>query len=270
MSLSPLNKTSSFSAPHNYSLCTHWNQTEITIIIYLMYLLHYTWVKWNGFLAHTSSLICSQNPTNCAISYFGEHIYVNRSYSSIVKDLKFDWSIHVTWKRRAYNSLVQQHESWQILQLLSFLIPVGAGSLFSFIVLFWVIFYSYLQTFFKIDVLLKTFHNSQEMLVSEFDFNQPVAWYFFNQRLRHRCFLVNFAKLSRTPFLQTTLGLLLLYLLNISVISPNLVFSPKWLFQPFETLINIEMYTCEIKITWTWEFILFLHFWFCKFVIKCG
>ena len=25
-----------------------------------MYLLHYTWVKWNGFLAHTSSLICSQ------------------------------------------------------------------------------------------------------------------------------------------------------------------------------------------------------------------
>ena len=40
-------------------------------------------------------------------------------------------------------------------------------------------------------------------------------------------------------------------------------------FQPFEALINIEMYTCEIKIMWTWEIILFLHFWFCKFVIKC-
>ena len=148
------------------------------------------------------------------------------------------------------------------------------GRWFSFtkqiiIVLFWVIFYSYLQKFFRISVILKTFHNSQETPVSEFHFNQPVACYFFNKRLRHRCFLVNFAKMSRAPFLQTTLGLLLLYLLNISVISPNLVFSPKWLFQPFETLINIEMYTCEIKITWTWEFILFLHFWFCKFVIKC-
>ena len=54
-------------------------------------------------------------------------------------------------------------------------------------------------------------------------FNQPVACYFFNERLRHRYFLVNFAKLSRIPFLQTTLGLLLLYLLNIFVISSNLV-----------------------------------------------
>ena len=138
------------------------------------------------------------------------------------------------------------------------------------IVLFWVIFYSYLQQFFKIGVVLKTFHNSQEAPVSEFHFNQPVTCYFFNKRLRHRFFYVNFVKLSKTSFLQTTLGLLLLYLLNISVISPNLVFSPKWLFQPFETLINIEMYTCEIKITWTWEFILFLHLWFCKFVIKYG
>ena len=23
---------------------------------------------------------------------------------------------------------------------------------------------------------------------------------------------------------------------------------PKWLFHPFETIINVEMYTCEIKI----------------------
>ena len=68
-----------------------------------------------------------------------------------------------------------------------------------------------LAKFFKIGVLLKTFRNPQETPVSEFHFNQPVACYFFNKRLRHRCFLVNFAKLSRTPFLQTTLGLLLLY-----------------------------------------------------------
>ena len=55
---------------------------------------------------------------------------------------------------------------------------------------------------------------------SEFLFNQPVACYSFNKELRHRCFLVNF---SRKPFLQTTLGLLLLYLFNISIISPNLI-----------------------------------------------
>ena len=53
-----------------------------------------------------------------------------RIHSSIAKDLKFDWSVQVTWKQRAY-SLVQQHKSWQILQLLSFLITVGAGGLFS-------------------------------------------------------------------------------------------------------------------------------------------
>ena len=80
-------------------------------------------------------------------------VYVMRIYSSIAKDLKFDWSIQVTWKQRAY-SLVQQHESWQIFQLLSFLIPVGAGGLLKqIIVLFWVIIYSYLQKVFKIGVL---------------------------------------------------------------------------------------------------------------------
>ena len=37
---------------------------------------------------------------------------------------------------------------------------------------------------------------------SESLFNQPVACYFFNKRLRHRRFLVDIAKPSRTPFLQ--------------------------------------------------------------------
>ena len=52
----------------------------------------------------------------------------------IAKDSKFDWSIQVTWKRRVIGraySLAQQHESCQILQLLSFLNSVGAGGLFS-------------------------------------------------------------------------------------------------------------------------------------------
>ena len=123
-------------------------------------------------------------------------VYVMRIYCSMSKDLKFDWSIQVTWKQRAY-SLVQQHESWQIFQLLSFLVPVVAGGLLKqIIVLFWI-------TIVKISVL-KTRHNSEE-----FVFKQPII--FFNKRLRHRCLLVNFVKLSRTRFIKTILGVLLLY-----------------------------------------------------------
>ena len=108
-------------------------------------------------------------------------VYVMRIYCSMSKDLKFDWSIQVTWKQRAY-SLVQQHESWQIFQLLSFLVPVVAGGLLKqIIVLFWI-------TIVKISVL-KTRDNSEE-----FVFKQPII--FFNKRLRHRCLLVNFAKLN--------------------------------------------------------------------------
>ena len=84
------------------------------------------------------------NPTNCYLLLRCTHLrewklvfclvlrraYVRRIYSLTAKDLKFDWSIQVTWRRTAY-SLVQQHENWQILQLLSFLIPVRAGGLFS-------------------------------------------------------------------------------------------------------------------------------------------
>ena len=133
------------------------------------------------------------------------------------------------------------------------------------IVLLWVIIYSYFQKFFKIGVLKNFLEFTGKHLCRSFFLisQEQVACYFLNMRLWHRCFLVNFVKLSRTPFLQTTLRLLLLYLLNISVISPNLLF-----FQPFETLIIIEIYTCEIKIRRTWEFILLLHFWFYKFVIK--
>ena len=107
------------------------------------------------------------NPTNCYLLLRCTHlrewklvfcsvlrrVYVRRIYSLITKYFKFDWSIQVAWEQRAY-SLVQQHESWQIFQLLSFLIPVGAGGLLKqIIVLFWVIIYSYLQKVFKKGVL---------------------------------------------------------------------------------------------------------------------
>ena len=205
----------------------------MTIIIYLTYLLHYTWVKWNGFLAHTTFLICSQiRLTALSISLRRAHlrewklvfclvlwrVYVKRIYSSIAKDLKFDWSIQVTLKRKSVFAGTATRKLTNT-PVVIFSFP-WRGTWFIFmkqiiIVLFWVIIYSYLQKFLKIGVL-KNFTIHRKTLASEFLFNQPVAWYFFNKRIRHRCILVNFAKLSKTPFLQT-LGLLLLYLLNISV-----------------------------------------------------
>ena len=80
--------------------------------------------------------------------------------------------------------------------------------------------------------------------------NQTVACYFFNKRLRR--FLVDFAKLSRTPFLQEHLeapdSVFMEHICNYNIMNFNVNY-PKWLFQPFEKLIKIEMYTCEIKIT---------------------
>ena len=74
------------------------------------------------------------------------------------------------------------------------------------IVFFGVIIYSYLGKFFKICVLktLYTIYYSKTTVPVSL-FNQPVACYFFIKRLRHRCFLVDIAKLPRTPFLQERL-----------------------------------------------------------------
>ena len=70
------------------------------------------------------------------------------------------------------------------------------------IVLIWVIIYSYLQRFFKICVLKTLYTIQRKTTVSESPFNQAVACYFINKRLRHRRFLLDIAKLSKTPFLQ--------------------------------------------------------------------
>ena len=133
------------------------------------------------------------------------------------------------------------------------------------IVLIWVIIYSYLQRFFKIGVLKTLYTIHRKTTVSESLFNQPVSCYFFNKRLRR--FLVDIAKLSRTPFLQEHLetpdSVFMEHICNYNIIKFNVTY-PKWLFEPFETLIKIEMYTCKIRITWTWEIILFLLLWFCK------
>ena len=127
------------------------------------------------------------------------------------------------------------------------------------IVLIWVIIYSYLQRFFKIGVLKTLYTIQRKTTVLESLFNQPVACYFFNKRFQHRRFLVDIAKLSRTPFLQEHLeapdSVYMEHICNYNIIKFNVNY-PRWLFQPFvETLINIEM-SCEI--------ILLLIFWFCR------
>ena len=133
------------------------------------------------------------------------------------------------------------------------------------IALFWVIIYSYFKRFFKIGVLRTLYTIHSKTTVSESLFNQPVAGYFFNKRLRNIHFLVDIAKLRRT-LLRPPDSAFIEHVCNYNIIKFNVNLS-KWLFQPFETLINIlniEMYECEIKITWISEIIIFLLFWFCK------
>ena len=112
---------------------------------------YYTWVKWNELSGSHHFLRLFTNTTNYTISLWMQasfclvprHVYLGRIYSSIPKDLKFDRSIQVTWKQGDCESdsfeqtilawsylLVQQHESWQILRLLSCLNTVGAAGSF--------------------------------------------------------------------------------------------------------------------------------------------
>ena len=69
-------------------------------------------------------------------------------------------------------------------------------------VLLWVLIYSFLQRFFKINVLKALYTIHKKTTVSESLFNKPIARYFFNKRLRYKRFLVDITKLSRTPYLQ--------------------------------------------------------------------
>ena len=118
-------------------------------------------------------------------------------------------------------------------------------------VLFWIIIYSYLLRLLKVGVCKKLHIMHRKTTASEYLFNEPVGCNFFNKRLRHRCFLVDIVKLSRTPVLQEHLetpdSVFMEHISNYNIIKFNFS-QPKWLFQSFETLINIEMYTCEMKI----------------------
>ena len=73
-----------------------------------MYLLHFKCVKWND-TTHTTSFLCLQirltilSLRECKSVFCSvvRRVYVGKIYSSPAKILKFDWSMHVTWKRRA-------------------------------------------------------------------------------------------------------------------------------------------------------------------------
>ena len=102
---------------------------EINIYIHTPTKRHtYTWVKWNRFLLSLlpsfvhklSSTIYYCNSTISNSSYF----LVGRIYSSITQLLENQICV----KKHKY-SLIQQYQSWQVHQFLSFLILVKAGGL---------------------------------------------------------------------------------------------------------------------------------------------
>ena len=68
-------------------------------------------------------------------------------------------------------------------------------------------------------VFLKNSQNSQENTSVSLFFNRTLNINVIKKRLWHRCFLVNFAKLLRTPFLQNTSGQLLLTIIAENIIS---------------------------------------------------
>ena len=138
----------------------------------------------------------------------------------IAKDSKFDWSIQVTWKRRVIGtaySLAKQHESCQIPpSCYLFLTPSGQVVYFHEADYYCIILSHYLHAEVLQNRCLKKLRTiRRKNPVSESLFNQPVACHFFNKRLRLRCFFVSFAKLSRAPFLQNTLKLLLVFMEHI-------------------------------------------------------
>ena len=101
----------------------------------------------------------------------------------------------------------------------------------------------------------------RKITVLEFLFNQPVASYFFNKRLRHSRFLVDIAKLSRRLFLQEQLdtpdSIFMEHICNYNNIKYNVNLA-KVAFSTIcwdKKLINVEM---------PYEIILFPLFWFCK------
>ena len=112
--------------------------------------------------------------------------------------------------------------------------------------------------FFKIGVLKTIYTIQRKTAVSESPpFNQPVAYYFIDKRLRHRRFLVDIAKLSRTPFLQEHLE------------------TPDSVFMEHICNCNIKVFFPTIcwdthkywNVMWNYSF---LSSHSEKFVIKCG
>ena len=83
---------------------------------------------------------------------------------------------------------------------------------------------SHLQKIFKTDVLKNFAKLAEKHLLRSLFLISSKTTAFLKMRLRHRCFLVNFAKLLRITFLQSISGLLLLYSWNIFLILRNLNF----------------------------------------------
>ena len=129
-------------------------------------------------------------------------------------------------------------------------------------------YFRYLKRFFKTGVLKTLYTIHRKTTVSESLFNHPVACYFFIKRLQHRRFLVDIAKLSRTPFLQEHLetpdSVFMEHICNYNIIKFNVNY-PKWLFEPFET----KCKHVKLKLREREKLFSFFSSDSVKFVIKC-
>ena len=111
-------------------------------------------------------------------------------------------------------------------------------------VLFPVIFYSYLQSFLKIGRHF-TQSTGKQLCRSVFLMSQQAATFLIkNSDIDAFLWMLR----NCQEHLDTPDSVFMEHICNYNIIKFK-VSQPKWLFQPFETLINIEMYTCGIKIT---------------------
>ena len=157
-----------------------------------MHLPHYNWVKWNGFQALTFSFISSQTQLYTTsqwrnyislleyqlVCWVFRRVDIERIYSLITQNLKFDWSIQITWKRKAPGKSDSLEQALIFVKLMSFL------------------------TLWDRWIILRKQKTQKHLCQSPFLISLKRT-VFLKTRLWHRDFLVNFVKSLKHHFYRT-------------------------------------------------------------------
>ena len=153
-------------------LNSHNNITNVLTIIP-----SYTWVKWNRFLAHTTS---SLHKSNCAIfTWMQVSVLFGAKARKCRENLQLDHKRFETWLIHTGHVKTKGVSKLDLFEHIRCFSSTKSDKCFScylseqvvcfqkqIIVLFWVIIYSYLQRFFKVGVLktLSTIHRKTTVL----------------------------------------------------------------------------------------------------------